>query len=282
MTALVPGSVHLSAGMCAEHRAGKLAEIKRLLDRHTEIRVVSTQLIEAGVDIDFPVVFRALAGLDSIAQSAGRCNREGRLARGRVVVFVPPKRSPVGHLRQGEGATRSLLAASDDASSLLRPNAFRRYFERLYGDLPSLDREGVLPLLQRDARSIHVDFRSASEKFRMIDSEGTVTVLVPFGRGAGLIAELERSGPDKDRLRRLQRYSVTLHAREFGRLRAVEGVREIAPEVFASHLISTTTTSVSWSMAPGMALPLWSERRCAWRACASKFEATTRASPDRS
>jgi CRISPR-associated endonuclease/helicase Cas3 len=233
LTALVPGSVHLSAGMCAEHRAGKLAEIKRLLDRDTEIRVVSTQLIEAGVDIDFPVVFRALAGLDSIAQSAGRCNREGRLARGRVVVFVPPKRSPVGHLRQGEGATRSLLAASDDASSLLEPNAFRRYFERLYGDLPSLDREGVLPLLQRDAQSIHVDFRSASEKFRMIDREGTVTVLVPFGRGAGLIEELRVVGPDRARLRRLQRYSVTLHAREFGHLLSVNGVREIAPEVFA-------------------------------------------------
>lgn len=233
MSALVPGSIHLSAGMCAEHRAQKLAEIKKLLAAGSEIHVVSTQLIEAGVDIDFPVVFRALTGLDSIAQSAGRCNREGHLARGRVVVFVPPKQSPVGHLRQGEGATRSLLAATDDDASLLRPDGFRRYFERLYGDLPSLDQEGILALLLQDARSIHIDFRSASEKFRMIDNEGTTTVLVPYGRGARLIAELERFGPDRVRLRRLQRYSVTLHAREFGRLRAVEGVEDIGPELFA-------------------------------------------------
>jgi CRISPR-associated endonuclease/helicase Cas3 len=233
LRALVPGSIHLSAGMCAEHRTRKLAEIKKLLKADAEVRVVSTQLIEAGVDIDFPVVFRALAGLDSIAQSAGRCNREGHLARGRVVVFVPPKPSPVGHLRQGEGATRSLLAATDDASSLLRPDGFRRYFARLYSDLPSLDREGILPLLQQDARSMHVDFRSASEKFRMIDNEGTATVLVPFERGAGLIADLERFGPDKARLRRLQRYSVTLHAREFGHLRTSGWVREIAPDIFA-------------------------------------------------
>ena len=233
LSALVPGSVHLSASMCAEHRARKLAAIKDRLVMGSEVRVVSTQLIEAGVDIDFPVVFRALAGLDSIAQSAGRCNREGNLRRGKVVVFMPPKPCPIGHLRQGEGATRSLLATADDASSLLRPVGFRRYFDRLYGDLPSLDAQGILPLLQQDARSLHVDFRSASERFRMIDNEGTATVLVPFELGAALIAELKRYGPDKARLRRLQRYSVTLHAREFGRLRAVEGVDEIAPELFA-------------------------------------------------
>jgi CRISPR-associated endonuclease/helicase Cas3 len=233
LRALVPGAIHLSASMCAQHRAKRLAAIKKRLVGGSEIRVVSTQLIEAGVDIDFPVVFRALAGLDSIAQSAGRCNREGHLGRGRVVVFTPPKPSPIGHLRQGEGATRSLLAATDDASSLLRPDGFRRYFDRLYGDLPSLDAQGILPLLQHDARSLHIDFRSASEKFRMIDNEGTVTVLVPFERGSALIDELKRYGPDKTRLRRLQRYSVTLHAREFGRLRSVGGAEEIGPELFA-------------------------------------------------
>ena len=88
------------------------------------------------MDIDFPVVYRALAGLDSIAQSAGRCNREGKLQNGRAVVFIPPKPSPKGHLLQGEQATRSLLAACQDASMLLRPEGFRRYFDLLYGTLP--------------------------------------------------------------------------------------------------------------------------------------------------
>lgn len=91
------GTLHLSALMCGAHRKDVIAHIKERLKAKREgrdtrpLRVVSTQLVEAGVDIDFPVVYRALAGLDSIAQAAGRCNREGRMqGLGRVVVFVPP------------------------------------------------------------------------------------------------------------------------------------------------------------------------------------------------
>jgi CRISPR-associated endonuclease/helicase Cas3 len=125
-----PDTVHLSALMCGAHRKDVIAQIKDRLKAKREgsdtqaLRVVSTQLVEAGVDIDFPVVYRALAGLDSIAQAAGRCNREGRLAdKGRVVVFVPPERPPKGHLEQAaqsfvrtvphpdvEPLTRSLFA----------------------------------------------------------------------------------------------------------------------------------------------------------------------------
>ena len=88
------GTIHLSALMCGAHRAAVIQQIKDWLKARREgqtsepLRVVSTQLVEAGVDLDFPVVWRALAGLDSIAQAAGRCNREGALeGRGRVVVF---------------------------------------------------------------------------------------------------------------------------------------------------------------------------------------------------
>jgi CRISPR-associated endonuclease/helicase Cas3 len=226
---LVPDCVHLSASMCAEHRARRLKEIKRLLEAKAEVRVVSTQLIEAGVDIDFPVVYRALAGLDSIAQSAGRCNREGKLRRGRVVVFVPPKPSPKGHLLQGEQATVSLTADSQDATMLLRPEGFRRYFDLLYGTLPTLDRAGIMPLLASGARDAEMSLRTAAGKFQLIDDAGTTTVLVPYGRGAWLIGRLERLGqPDRDLLRRLQRFSVVLHEREFRSLLAVGGAREIA------------------------------------------------------
>src|SRR5579872_564678 len=95
---LVPESFHLSAAMCAAHRRHTLAQIRERLASGTPCRVVATSVVEAGVDVDFPVVFRALAGIDSLAQAAGRCNREGRLAFGTLHVFVPPSK-PVRDLQ---------------------------------------------------------------------------------------------------------------------------------------------------------------------------------------
>ena len=109
--ALLPkGTIHLSALMCGQHRSDVIAGIKEKLRRDEPVRVVSTQLVEAGVDLDFPVVYRALSGLDSIAQAAGRCNREGRLDRGEVVVFVPPEPAPPGVMRRAADKTVSTLA----------------------------------------------------------------------------------------------------------------------------------------------------------------------------
>ena len=85
------GTIQLSGFMCGEEISSLISEIKRRLRRGESVRVVSTQLVEAGVDVDFPAVWRALAQLDSIAQAAGRCNREGKLERGAFVVF---NRSP--------------------------------------------------------------------------------------------------------------------------------------------------------------------------------------------
>ena len=108
------GTLHLSALMCGEHRSRVIADIKRRLHCGESVRVVSTQLVEAGVDLDFPVVYRALAGLDSLAQAAGRCNREGNLERGQVIVFVPPKPAPAGPLRRAAETTVSLLGGTNE------------------------------------------------------------------------------------------------------------------------------------------------------------------------
>ena len=104
------GTIHLSALMCGAHRSKKIGAIRRRLEQGLPTRVISTQLVEAGVDVDFPVVYRALAGLDSIAQAAGRCNREGLIEKGTVVVFIPPTRPPAGVLRQAAEIGGRLLS----------------------------------------------------------------------------------------------------------------------------------------------------------------------------
>jgi CRISPR-associated endonuclease/helicase Cas3 len=229
-------AVHLSALMCAEHRSAVIARTKARLAAGDPVRLVSTQLIEAGVDIDFPVVFRALAGLDSIAQSGGRCNREGSLERGKLVVFVPPKPAPIGHLRRGEQATRSIVAVTSQAERL-RPDAFRRFFERFYAEA-SLDRRVIRPLLVDGARRLEFAFRTASERFQMVADEGTATILVPYGRGAGLLAALQRSldsanGPDRRLLRSLQRFTVSVHRGHLLALQRVAALTEVQPDVYA-------------------------------------------------
>ncbi|PIW44839.1 MAG: CRISPR-associated helicase/endonuclease Cas3, partial [Zetaproteobacteria bacterium CG12_big_fil_rev_8_21_14_0_65_54_13] len=140
------GTIHLSALMCGEHRSQTIATIKQRLKDGLPTRVVSTQLVEAGVDLDFPVVYRAMAGLDSIAQAAGRCNREGNLSgMGKVVVFVPPKPAPAGHLLRAEQTTVSLMSGHK-GDPLTRDN-FTRFFENFYTGC-ELDKEGLETLLK--------------------------------------------------------------------------------------------------------------------------------------
>lgn len=133
--ALMPkGTYHLSALMCAQHRSDCIADIKEKLKTTEPVRVISTQLVEAGVDIDFPVVYRAMAGLDSIAQTAGRCNREGKLKTngglGRVVVFTPQRKAPAGILRKATETTARLLDSG--LKDPISHEAFGPYFSELY------------------------------------------------------------------------------------------------------------------------------------------------------
>ncbi|WP_317930740.1 CRISPR-associated helicase Cas3' [Halioxenophilus sp. WMMB6] len=215
--------LHLSANMCAEHRSEVIKEIKkRLNDRregsHCPLRVVSTQLIEAGVDVDFPVVYRAMAGLDSIAQSAGRCNREGRLpGLGQVYVFQPETPAPPGFLRQGEDVTLELLA-SGRLSDPLSTHSFKLYFE-LFNSKGERDKHGITELLtakQSQDIPLAIQFREAAEKFRLIDNAGEAVVVpfIPFGESASPVeawlAMLERDPSQKWIYRKLQRYTITL------------------------------------------------------------------------
>ena len=108
-----PGTRHLTTCLCAAHRREVLAEIRRDLKDGRPVRLVATSLVEAGVDVSFPVVYRALAGLDSLAQAAGRCNRNGEVpGGGRVIVFESPEGAshrPPPELRQFAEVARSVL-----------------------------------------------------------------------------------------------------------------------------------------------------------------------------
>jgi len=202
------GTFHLSALMCGAHRSDVIAAIIKNLKENIPTRVISTQLVEAGVDIDFPVVYRALCGLDSVAQAAGRCNREGLLSQGQVFVFRPPTEPPVGHLRQAAGIGKRLLQKECD--DLIAPQSFTEFFQELYwlqGE--NLDKHGILKDLAPDSE-FRFSFRTAARKFKIIDDSRQATVIVAYGRGAELIEELERREPDRYLMRRLQRYVVNL------------------------------------------------------------------------
>ncbi|QTR47303.1 CRISPR-associated helicase Cas3' [Thiothrix litoralis] len=225
---LLPADTYyLTTNLCGEHRSEKLKDIRQRLQDGEPVRVVSTQLIEAGVDVDFPVVYRALAGLDSIAQAAGRCNREGKLVeQGRVVVFVPPLNAKLpGHLGRSVTVSRSLLPTFTAAP--LHHSHFQTYFEHFYARAESRDKHGIVDLLAQNARELKIQFRTAAQRFRLIDDEGSA-VLVTYGDGAKLIEQLKFIGPKRNLMRKLQRYTVTVREQVKKRLVQAGDIRELA------------------------------------------------------
>ena len=223
------GAFHLSAQMCGQHRSDVIDRIKARLQAGQTCRVVSTQLIECGVDLDFPVAFRALAGLDSIAQAAGRCNREGRLECGLVHVFIPSGTPPPGHLSQAVSATLEVL--EDRPQDPLAPENFLNFFQHLYWSKgqEGLDGGGIIGLLAPSAKA-EFQFREAAKKFRMIDNQDQCSVVVAYGRGRELIEELRSHGPSRETFRQCQRHLVNIPEfmakpmKDRGDLEEIEGI----------------------------------------------------------
>lgn len=215
---------HLSGLMCGQHRSDVIQQIKNDLKNNKPVRVVSTQLIEAGVDIDLPVVFRAMAGLDSIAQAAGHCNREGKLkendasVKGKVYIFKPPKAAPAGHLRQAADIGESLLSQTN--RDPLSNQAFTEYFKQLYwikGE--KLDKKSIIrdDVFYEDAQ-LRYQFKTAAKKFKLIESDYE-SILIPYGEGDKHIQTLRNTDPIYRELRRkLQRYSVNIQRDWFNEL----------------------------------------------------------------
>jgi CRISPR-associated endonuclease/helicase Cas3 len=231
------GLFHLSALMCPEHRTRVIGEIREALAQGRACRVVGTTILECGVDLDFPVVFRAEGGIDSIAQAAGRCNREGRLEQdgqprnGRVFVFRPEAGLPPGHFRATAQAARSV--ADRHAADLLHPEAVRDYFLEFYWQAGE-ERLDAKSVLTRLAWNTHLwfPFRTIGREFQFIES-ATQGLIIPLAPQAKEVVAALRVLESGDRagglLRRAQRHTISLYEREMDRLVQAGAVERIGP-----------------------------------------------------
>jgi len=173
---------HLSTNMCPAHRRKVLKEIRSALEDYRQsgipCRIVSTQLVEAGVDLDLPVIYRAMAGLDSIVQAAGRCNREGKLGRkGRVVVFHSETPPPDCHLKRCAEITANILSEQDGQIDIGDPAAFEVFFRKLY--FASNTDSKHLARHESD-----LNFETLGREFRLIDETQQVPVVVLYDEEA--------------------------------------------------------------------------------------------------
>jgi CRISPR-associated endonuclease/helicase Cas3 len=216
---------HLSALMCAAHRSEVLAEIKATLARGAACHVVSTQLVEAGVDLDFPIVYRALGGLDSLVQAAGRCNREGRLDKGRVIVFRAETSPPRGTPRQAMEVTEALLSDSAGDLEPSDPDLFEKYFRMLYL-VKDLDAKRIQTLRQE------FSFASVGREFKLIEDGFTKPVVVPYGEAAKRVQDLRAKGPTRETMRCLQRFIVNIYPDAFAKFASVGALEEVTEGVF--------------------------------------------------
>ncbi len=217
--------LHLSALMCAAHRSETLARIKERLAQGLSCRVVSTQLVEAGVDVDFPVVYRALGGLDSIVQAAGRCNREGRLEKGHVVVFQAATSPPRGTPRRAMEVTEALLREHGESLDPSDPELFEKYFRMLYL-VETLDVKRIQTLREE------FNFASVGREFRLIEDGFTKSVVVPHGQAAMYVQELRLKGPTRETLRKLQRFIVSIYPEAFAKLANLGCLEELTEGIF--------------------------------------------------
>jgi CRISPR-associated endonuclease/helicase Cas3 len=235
------GLLHLSSAMCADHRAEVLAKAHASLRAGEPCRLVSTQVVEAGVDIDFPVVYRALGPLDSIVQAAGRCNREGRLdGKGRVVVFRPEDgKLPGGVYRVATDIAARLLEQIAPTDLCAQPELFGRYFDELYQYVPTDYQRGKECSIQEDREKLR--FREVARKARVI-ADHTTGVIAPWADALAKVEAIrERAasgGPRFTRgdLRTLQRSMVNLHQHDYQRLESLGLLRPLLPNMDLSVL----------------------------------------------
>lgn len=234
---------HLSTLMIPAQRQSLLKEIRERLSKNLPCRVVSTSLIEAGVDIDFPNVYRELSGLDSIMQAAGRCNREGLRTAEESVVTIFERTEPAPALfRIAIGATKEALSGDHEVDD---PETMRRYFRSLrsLNGNGALDRHEVIRAFESGIYGCELPFSTVADKFHLID-RSTYTIYVPYEEGAELISRLRDGECSKSLYRKLGRYAVAVYERHFQTLDAA-GVLLTARDIPSLDAYSAILTDLS-------------------------------------
>ncbi len=227
------GYYHLTTLMCAKHRKAKLERIRQRLRAGEPCKLVSTSLIEAGVDVDFPLVMRAESGLDSIAQAAGRCNREGTFdkAQSDVLIFSSPDWKVPPELEQQAASMRSVLR--NHGGDLLAPEAIKAYFQDLFWRDPKrLDAKGLLRLHQAHGECFSFPFQTIASEYRIIESLMR-PIVIPYDKEAKQCIGQLRDAEFVGRIaKRLQPYTVQVPERTFLSLEQAGAIAKIGAERF--------------------------------------------------
>ena len=221
------GVYHLSTSMYPKHRKRMLKQIKERLNEGKKCIVISTSLVEAGVDLDFCTVYRQIAGIDSIIQAAGRCNREGKRAieESKVVIFQFDDTEKVPGQRQQIDVSKALLT---DECKIEDLQTVTRYFEMLYhmrGE--SLDKKKICEELNGGWHN----FATVGREFKLIE-ENTVTIFVNQEEETKqILQDLKNKGFTKSRMRRAAQYCVNLYVQKFEKYNDAGMLRPISEDM---------------------------------------------------
>lgn len=247
------GRFHLSTLMYPAHRKEVLDTIRKRLKEQLPCRVVSTSLIEAGVDVDFPAVFREMAGLDAIAQAAGRCNREGkRPAQESIVTYFEGEDAPPVLQKIAIQAAREALKGHADPSD---PQTIQRYFAAwrdLIGD--QTDQSGAVTYLRSGKQGCLLPFAQVARDFHYI-GQAVNTVYIPLGEGETLCSSIAQGRADRGDYRQAGQYSVGVYPRYFQALREAGDILPITEEsgVLVNLNLYDPEKGLSLSADPGKA-----------------------------